>query len=123
MSVRSRLANRAGPYLEPSEQIQAVFPAVSGPSPYSWSRRGSFTAFSSISHEVVVTERAILVIDLSKWTGRPVRLRLRRPRDFYFGRLSGLWGSFVLDNTKYWVQKRFHRDIAAADAALAEMTQ
>jgi len=71
----------------------------------------------------VVTERAILVIDLSKWRARPIGLRLRRPRDFYFGRLSGLWGSFVLDDTEYWVGKRFHRDVAAADAALAEMTQ
>ena len=56
MSVRSRLANRAGPYLEPGEQIQAVFPAVSGPSPYTWPGTGNFTAFSSKSHEVVVTE-------------------------------------------------------------------
>ena len=29
----------------------------------------------------------------------------------------------MLDNTKYWVHWRFHKDAAAVDAALTEMTQ
>jgi hypothetical protein len=72
---------------------------------------------------VVVTDRAIVVLDVNKWTGRPTRLRLRHSRDFYFGQLSGLWGKFVLDNAEYWVHRRFHGDVAAADAALTQMTQ
>lgn len=74
-------------------------------------------------HVVVVTDRAIVVLDNPKWPHRPLRLRLRHPRDFYFGQLSGLSGSFVLDNTKYRVGRKFYKDVATADAALTQMTQ
>jgi Protein of unknown function (DUF2510) len=123
VSLRSKLADRARRYLEPGEQLQAIFMAQSGPSPY-WGLLTPIMSFFSKFHQVVATDRAILVLDASMWTpARPRQLRMRRPRDFYFGRLSGLWGSFVLDNRKYWVHRRFHKDVAAADAALTEMTQ
>ena len=34
-SLREKLAERAGPYLQPGEQIQQVYMAQGGPSPYS----------------------------------------------------------------------------------------
>lgn len=80
-------------------------------------------------HYVVVTDRAIVVLDASRWRNIvgspnwPSRLRLRQPRNFYFGRPLGLFGNFVLGNTEYWVRMRFHRDVAAADAALSAMMQ
>ncbi len=160
MSRRKKLAERARPYLEPGEQIQAVFGAQSGLSPYFVQGYifvlglGVFifpipgditTALSAVllvtmpaaamvalsiplivfsrPHQVVVTDRAILVLDVKRWTKRPTRLRLRHSRNFYFGQLSGLWGKFVLDNTKYWVPRQLRKDVAAADAALTQMTQ
>ncbi|MGB7163522.1 MAG: DUF2510 domain-containing protein, partial [Mycobacterium sp.] len=64
-------------------------------------------------------------IDTSRWILTfPTRLRQRHPRNFYFGsRKSGLWGTFVLGNTNYWVRMKFHKDVAAADAALTAMMQ
>jgi hypothetical protein len=157
--LRNKLAERARPFLEPGEHIQAIFRAQN-PSPYFWQFPITFLIISIFItwnrvpavlwetmavvavalwivyfalfrvHHIVVTDRAIVVLDTSKWAGifpprmnRPTRLRLRRPRDFYFGQLSGLFGKFVLDNTEYWVHRRFHNDVTAADVALTQMTQ
>jgi hypothetical protein len=68
-------------------------------------------------HLVVVTDRAVLVLDLSLWACRPVRLRVRHPRNLYFGCL----GSFTLGDRTYGVASRFYPEVAAADAALAGM--
>jgi hypothetical protein len=147
VSLRNKLAERARPYLEPGEQIQAGFRALSGLSPYwlslyfvivlfpnfvmraptvllatvvaLWS---VFLIVFSRGHYVVVTDRAIVVIDVNRFTNRPTPLRLRHSRNFYFGPMSRAWGNFVLDNTKYWVPRQFHMDVAAADAALTQMT-
>ena len=118
MSLRSKLEKRAAPYVRSSERAQAVFPALSGPSPY-WSFLLGLILYTfSRQHTFVVTDQGILVLDSSMWNYRPKRLRLRHPRNFYFGQMKGLWGSFVLDDTKYFVHMRFHKDVAAADAAL-----
>ena len=125
MSLRSKLADRARPYLEPGEQIQAVFMAQSGLSPYrgfliflpfaiaygfiqtlGWTLVSTalvltlfvtFIALSNVlyrSHHIVVTDRAIVVIDASRVIPTfPTRLRLRHPRNVYFGRLSGFMES------------------------------
>jgi hypothetical protein len=159
VSARNELVERARPYLEPGEQIQAVFRAQN-PSPYFWgvlifvlvistfitlhhvpAVQSVTMAVAAVAlwivyfalfrvYHVVVTDRAIMVLDASRWAGIyppamnwPTRLRLRRPRNFYFGGMSGLFGKFVLDNTKYWVHRRFHARVAAADAALTQMTQ
>ena len=78
----------------------------------------------SYNHDVLVTDRAIVVLDISRWPyRRTTRLRLRHPRDFDFGQLSWRKRSFVLGNTKYWVGRKFYKDVATADAALTQMTQ
>lgn len=158
MSLRDSLAQRARPFLEPGEQIQAVFMAQSGVSPYLLLLFGLIFAipYSMIyafklqstavglalllilvvtlivvstllfrTHHFVVTDRAITVLDASRWWATfPSRLRQRHPRNVYFGQLSGLYGRFMLGNTEYWVRRwRFRKDVAAADAALTAMMQ
>jgi hypothetical protein len=71
-------------------------------------------------HHVVVTDRAIVVLDVNRVTNRPTRFRLRHSRDFHFGPMSKAWGKFVLDDTNYWVPRKFHSEVAAADAALTQ---
>ena len=155
MSLRDRLAERARPYLEPGEQIQAVFRAWSDVWRV-WQKLIAYFSYLALMvalmlflhpwstvisyvfilatpilvllfvrlHDVVVTDRAIVVLDISKLKHRPTRLRLRHPRNFYFGQLSGLTSeSFVLDNMKYRVNRKFFKDVATADAALTQMTQ
>jgi hypothetical protein len=158
VSLRNKMAKRAHPYLEPDEQIQAVFMAQSGVSPYwglliavvfliPYSMIYAFRLQSTVVgnvltlvlvvtlivvsmllsriHHFVVTDRAITVLDASRWMPTfPSRLRQRHPRNSYFGRrTSGFWGMFELENTKYWVRSRFRKDVAAADAALTAMMQ
>lgn len=130
MSLRDKLAQWARPYLEPGEQIQAVFMAQSGVSPYLTNLIGflalipvvminalklqstavglvlllilvvTLVAWSTLftrTHHFVVTDRAITVLDASRWWATfPTRSRLRHPRNFYFGQLSGLFGKFML---------------------------
>ena len=121
MGLRNKWAERGWPYLESDEQIQSAFIAMSGPSPYWALLTGPLIQLLfSQYHQVVVTDRAIVVFDTTKWFAiRPARLRLRHPRSFYFGRMRGRYGSFWLGDTKYWVHWPFHKDVAAADAALA----
>jgi hypothetical protein len=158
VSLRDSLAQRARPHLEPGEQIQAVFMAQSGVSPY-WAQLIGFLVLIPLvmiygfklqntpgglvlllilavtlivvstllfrTHHFVVTDRAITVLDASRWWATfPSRLRQRHPRNVYFGQLSGLYGRFMLGNTEYWVRRwRFRKDVAAADAALTAMMQ
>jgi hypothetical protein len=51
---------------------------------------------------------------------KPKSLLSRGPRNVRLGPLSGLWGQIHLDQ-RYWVHKRFHKDVAAADQALDQM--
>ncbi len=122
MALRDKLAERVQPYLEPGEQVQQVFMGQTGPSPL----------FSLISYWIVliagkyyifaVTDRAILVVRASKMMpAKPKELEARLPRATQIGPVSGLWGKTTALGQRIWVNKRFHKDIDAADAHLAQM--
>ncbi|AEH10039.1 MULTISPECIES: hypothetical protein [Protofrankia] len=70
---------------------------------------------------VVVTDQSILVLRAgklvpSKPKGDAPLARL--PRQTVLGPLSGLWGKTQATGEKLNIHKRFHKDIAAADAAI-----
>jgi hypothetical protein len=70
---------------------------------------------------VVVTDKAIVVLRNGRLSGtRAKGVRLRGPRNVWLGQPRGMWASIQLDK-KYWVHKRFHKDVLAADAALVAM--
>jgi len=121
MALRDKLAQRAAPYLEPGEQIQAVFLAQSGPSPY-WILLTAFIViFSAGYRTVVVTDRAIVLLRNGRLVGtRAKAVHLRGPRNVWLGTPTGLWGQIRLD-TRYWVHKRFHKDVAYANQMLQVM--
>lgn len=119
MALRDKLAQRATPFLEPGEQIQSVFLAQSGPSPY-WSFLSAWIVIIAAGYAtVVVTDRAVIVLRNGRLMGsvaKSVITRLpRQPMDSP----SGLWGQVNLGGTRYWVHKRFHKDVEAANAAIA----
>jgi hypothetical protein len=121
MAMREKLVQRAQPYLQPGERIQSIFLAQTGPSPYWLFLSVWIVVFSAGYSTVVVTDRAIVVLQNGRLTGtRAKGVRLRGPRNAWLGQPRGMWGSIQLDK-KYWVHKRFHKDVRAADAALAEM--
>lgn len=121
MALRDKLAARAVPYLEPGEQIQSVFLAQTGASPY-WLLVSIWIVFFSAGYRiVVVTDRAVIVLRAGRWApGKPKGLLGRWSRSIWLGRPTGLWGHVHIDRN-YWVHKRFHRDVEAADAALHAM--
>jgi hypothetical protein len=121
-ALRDKLAARAAPYLEPGEQLQAIFMVRSGPSPYLQILTYWIAIFGGTMYgTVAVTDRAMVIIRNGAFLGtRPKRLHLRGPRNALLGTPTGLWGKVQLDQ-RYWVHKRFHRDVVAADNALRAM--
>ncbi|RSM85723.1 hypothetical protein DMH04_16085 [Kibdelosporangium aridum] len=95
------IAKRAAPHLAPGEQIQTGFIAQTG----SW-------LFTARVWTFVVTDRAILIVN------RDGAQRL--PRDFRFGKPTGMYHEIELDRT-YKVHRQYYSEIAAADEALREM--
>ncbi|ONI75823.1 hypothetical protein BWI15_08400 [Kribbella sp. ALI-6-A] len=95
-----QIAAQAAPHLEPGEQIQTGFLAVTG------------GAIFNTGWWVVVTDRAILVVR----RGQSVRV----PRDVVFGEPKGVYHPIVLDQ-RYRVHRQFYQELVAADEALRQM--
>src|ERR1700722_4856713 len=120
-ALREKLAERAAPYLEPGEQIQSVFLAQSGPSPYWIFLSMWIVVIAGGYSEIVVTDRAIIVLNCGRLPpSKPKSLRSRGPRNVVLGPPSGLWAKIQLDQ-RYWVHRRFQKDVIAADQALQGM--
>jgi hypothetical protein len=118
MALRDKLAQRAVPFLEPGEQIQAIFVAQSGASPY-WSFLSTWIVLLTRGYvTVVATDRAIIVLRNGWLSGtRPQSLLARLPRQ-PMDDPSGLWSTLHLGGTRYWLHRRFHKDVRAANAAI-----
>jgi hypothetical protein len=118
MALRGKLTRRTAPFLEPGEQIQAIFIARSGASPY-WLVISTWIVLLTRGYVVVMaTDRAIVVLR-SGWFARakPKSLLARLPRQ-PMDEPSGLWAALNLGGARYWAHRRFHKDIRAANAAI-----
>jgi hypothetical protein len=122
MALREKLEQRSAPYLESGEEVRHVFLAQGGPSPY-WNFLTYFVLFWIRYRIVVVTDRAIIILNAGKLTptkplseGRAFLARL--PRQTVIGPVSGLWGKTTFAGEKLYVHKRFHKDVNAADAEI-----
>jgi hypothetical protein len=112
MTLRDKLAQRAAPYLEPGEQIRYVFQAQQGPSP--WLVGAIFQRYRI----VCVTDRAIVVLSIPRMRSKPDGVVARLPRATEIGRMSGVFGKTRITGKKMYVHRRFHKDVAAADAEI-----
>lgn len=115
MALRDKLRNRVEPTLEPGEQIQEVFLAQTGPSP--WFGLLTYLIFFAVKRRIVVaTDRAIVVYSASFWTGtHPKGVLNRLPRNTTIGPLSGLWAKAIIGGEKVHIHKRFHSDVERSD--------
>lgn len=121
MALRDKLVRRSVPYLEPGEQVQAVFLAQSGPSPYWMFLTLLILLFAVRYAVVVVTDRGIVVLRAGLFSPSfPKRVVARLPRATWLGEPHGLWGKIQLDR-RYYVHKRFHKDVVAANQMLTAM--
>jgi hypothetical protein len=118
MAIRDKLSKNAAPLLQPGEVIQATFPAQTT-SQYFALISYWIIIFKNAYRVVVVTDRRILVCSSGRVTMTPVKEVLRElPRATRIGPASGLWYKTEALGERLYVNKRFHKDIAAADAAI-----
>lgn len=103
MAVRDRLRKDAAKYLEPDEQIQAVFYAKRPSVMYN-------------DRAVVATDRRLLLLELN-FFGRATGLEGEAPRDVKLGPASGFVYPITAFDTPVGVSVRFFKDVAEADRA------
>jgi hypothetical protein len=118
MALRDNLAQRAAPFLEPGEQVQSIFLAQSGASPY-WRFLSAWIVILTAGYAtVVVTDRAVVVLRNGRLAGTRAKSVLHRLPRQPMDNPTGLWGKVNLGGTGYWVHRRFHKDVKAANAAI-----
>jgi hypothetical protein len=123
VALRDKLHERVQPYLQPGEQVEEVFLAQGGVSP--WLNNGMFGALGALflvpfttRRIVVVTNQAIVVLEATKVTGTiPVGVGViaRLSRQTVIGPARGLWAKFRLGDEKLYAHRRFHHDIRRAN--------
>jgi hypothetical protein len=118
MALRDKLRERVQPLLEPGEQVQAVIPCQTGPSPWFAALSYLYVFFGAKFWLLVATDRNLVAMKASVWVPfKPKSVEQRLPRSTRIGPVSGLWGkSDVLGKTH--IHKRFHRDVEIADSML-----
>ena len=119
--MNKKLEKNVQPHLEPGETLQAVFPAQGGINPWMLAFTG-YLIFMWLAKYVIiaVTDKRIVVFKASPLaTTKPKEVLATFPRDTRLGSVSGIWGKIELGGTKYYVHKRFHKEVEAANAAPA----
>jgi len=103
MAVRDRLRKGAAQYLEPDEQVQAVFYAKRPEMEYN-------------DRAVVATDRRLLLLRLN-FFGRPTGLAGEVPRETKLGPCNGFMHPIDAFGTRLDINRRFFKDVAEADRA------
>jgi hypothetical protein len=119
MGIRETIRANAQPLLEPGEVVEAVIPAQTT-SQYLALISYWIILFRNAYRVIVVTDRRILVCRSGRFRTTPVRDVLRElPRDTKIGPATGLWYRTDALGERLYIAKRFHRDVAEADRAVA----
>jgi hypothetical protein len=120
VAPRSDLVERSAPLLPPGSQVRQAFICQTAPNFgfFLITYATGLTMFWIKYRCVVVTQDAIYVLDSSKLSGgaEPRSIVGTLPRRTRLGPVSGRWGQLNLLGERHWVHKRFHAEIADADA-------
>jgi hypothetical protein len=116
VALRDTLRANAGQLLHPGETIQSVFCAQTT-SQYFALISVWIILLTNAYRVVVVTDRRILVCSSGRMRMTPVKEILREfPRNTRIGQPSGLWWRCDSLGERLYINKRFHKDVNAADA-------
>ncbi len=119
MAIRDTMRANAAHLLQPGETIQAIFGAQTT-SQYFALLSYWIIIFKNAYRVVVVTDRRILVCKSGRFRMTPVNAVLHEaPRATQIGPASGLWYKTEALGERLYIAKRFHKDIAEADALMA----
>jgi hypothetical protein len=120
MATPRDLAERSAPLLPPGSQVRQAFICQTAPNFafffINWI--SGLTMFWIRYRCVAITQDAIYVLEGSKLSGgaQPKSIVGTLPRHTQLGPVSGRWGQLYLLGERHWVKKRFHAEIASADA-------
>jgi hypothetical protein len=119
MAIRDKLQANAAHVLQPGETVQAVFTAQTA-SPY-WALLSYWIVmFKNAYRVVIVTDQRILVCKSGRFSTTPVNEVVGEfPRATKIGPASGVWYKCDALGDRLYIHKRFHKDVAAADAAVS----
>jgi hypothetical protein len=107
----------AAPYVQPGENIQAVFGAQTT-SQYLAGLTGWIVFFAINRYRIVVpTDRRILVLDAGKTSMKKARgIVAELPRSTQLGPPTGVWHAIPVAGERLRVHRRFFKDIQQADS-------
>jgi hypothetical protein len=106
-------------YLEPGEEVEAVFGGQTV-SQYLFALTGGIIFYSMNRYRmIVVTPQRILVLDTGKFGMRKARgIVAELPRAMQLGPASGVWHLIPVNGERLHVHRRFFKEIRNADAAI-----
>ena len=116
MALRDKMMSKVQPYLQPGEQVQAVF---GGQKISQWWLLLSalILLFANEYRTVVATDRRIIVFHGSKFSQTTITsVAGEFPRDTLIGPPKGLWWKCESLGLPIYVHKRFHKDVEKADS-------
>lgn len=118
MAIRDKLRSNAAHVLQPGETVQAVFTAQTA-SPYLALISYWIVIFKNAYRVVVVTDQRILVCRAGRASVTAVKdVVAEFPRNTRIGPATGVWYKCDTLGERLYIHKRFHKDVAEADAQL-----
>lgn len=120
MALRDSMRKSVTPFLNPGEEVQAVIGAQTA-SQYVAALAGVFFFLGLNRYRILaVTPQRILVLDAGKFSMKKAQGVVGElPRTTQLGPGSGVWHVVNANGEKLRVHRRFFKDLAAADAAVA----
>jgi len=120
MALRDAMRDSATPFLEPGEQVQAVFGAQTA-SQYVAGLAGIFVFLGLNRYRIfAVTPTRIVVLDAGKTNMKKARgVVTVLPRSTRLGPATGMWHKIPVGSETLRVHRRFFKDIETADAVIA----
>lgn len=116
MAIRDKLRANAAHILQPGETIQSVFTGQTA-SPYLALISYWIVVFKNSYRVIIVTDKRIVVTRSGRASTTAVKEVVGEfPRSTKIGPASGVWYKCESLGDKIYIHKRFHKDIAAADA-------
>jgi hypothetical protein len=118
MAIREKMRSNAAHVLQPGETVQQVFAAQTA-SPYLALISYWIVIFKNAYRVVVVTDKRILVCKAGRASTAAVKDVVRElPRSTKIGPATGVWYKCDTLGERMYIHKRFHKDVAAADAQI-----
>jgi len=120
MSLRDSMRDSAIPFLQPGEQVQAVFGAQTA-SQYIAGLAGIFVFLGLNRYRIfAVTPTRIVILDAGKTNMKKARgVVTVLPRSTRLGPATGMWHKIPVGDETLRVHRRFYKDIETADQAVA----